>query len=215
MQRSKFQVHDSTEYFMNSVDRVCDKDYIPTNDDVLHVRIRTTAISKIEFTIEGKMYEMLDVGGQRGKRRKWIHLFDNVTAVLFVISISEYDQFLEEDESVNRMMESLKLFEQTVNNRYLNLTTFIIFFNKYDLFLEKIKYTSIKETFSDYNGSPHDAEETLTWLADMYLSANQTDRNKRAIYSHTTTATDTDLIKNVFMFVQDSIMRGMLRQSLF
>ena len=35
---------------------------------------------------------MFDVGGQRNERRKWIHCFDNVTAVIFVTAISEYDQ---------------------------------------------------------------------------------------------------------------------------
>jgi hypothetical protein len=33
-----------------------------------------------------------DVGGQRAERRKWIHCFDDVTAVIFVAAISEYDQ---------------------------------------------------------------------------------------------------------------------------
>jgi hypothetical protein len=42
---------------------------------------------------------MIDVGGQRTERKKWIHLFENVTCVLFLVAISEYDQALVEDES--------------------------------------------------------------------------------------------------------------------
>ena len=34
----------------------------------------------------------LDVGGQRNERRKWIHCFEGVTALIFVTAISEYDQ---------------------------------------------------------------------------------------------------------------------------
>ena len=41
---------------------------------------------------------MVDVGGQRSERRKWIHCFDNVTSVMFLVAISEYDQLLQETE---------------------------------------------------------------------------------------------------------------------
>lgn len=43
---------------------------------------------------------MFDVGGQRSERKKWIHCFENVTAILFLVAISEYDQVLIEDETV-------------------------------------------------------------------------------------------------------------------
>ena len=43
------------------------------------------------------MFSVFDVGGQRSQRRKWIHCFDNVDAVIFVASLSEYDQVVEED----------------------------------------------------------------------------------------------------------------------
>jgi hypothetical protein len=54
---------------------------------------------------------LFDVGGQRNERRKWIHLFDGVTAVIFCAALSEYDQTLFEDESTNRMIETKELFE--------------------------------------------------------------------------------------------------------
>lgn len=40
---------------------------------------------------------MFDVSGQRSQRRKWIHIFDDVNAIIFVAAISEYDQYLRED----------------------------------------------------------------------------------------------------------------------
>ena len=46
------------------------------------------------------IYSVFDVGGQRSERRKWIHCFDNVQAMIFITAISEYDQILEEDETM-------------------------------------------------------------------------------------------------------------------
>ncbi len=57
------------------------------------------------------------MGGQRNERRKWIHCFDDVTAVIFVAAISEYDQVLYEDPTQNRLMEALNLFDEICNCR--------------------------------------------------------------------------------------------------
>ena len=93
---------------------------------------------------------MFDVGGQRSERKKWIHCFDNVDCVLFVVAMSEYDQMLAEDRSVNRMQESLNLFEDIVNNEFFAEMPFIVFFNKKDLFEEKVRDKSIRVAFPTY-----------------------------------------------------------------
>jgi hypothetical protein len=41
----------------------------------------------------------VDVGGQSSERKKWIHCFEDVTAVIFVSSLTEYDLVLDEDDS--------------------------------------------------------------------------------------------------------------------
>ena len=46
---------------------------------------------------------MFDVGGQRSERKKWIHCFEGVTAIIFCVALSEYDMVLaEDDEMVGR-----------------------------------------------------------------------------------------------------------------
>lgn len=45
---------------------------------------------------------MLDVGGQKSERRKWIHCFQDVTTIQFIVSLSGYDQCLVEDKDAVR-----------------------------------------------------------------------------------------------------------------
>jgi hypothetical protein len=45
---------------------------------------------------------MIDVGGQRSERKKWIHCFEDVTAILFFVSLSGYDlSLVEASEAVS------------------------------------------------------------------------------------------------------------------
>ena len=45
---------------------------------------------------------MFDVGGQRSERKKWIHCFEGVTAIIFCVAMSAYDLVLAEDEEMVR-----------------------------------------------------------------------------------------------------------------
>lgn len=46
------------------------------------------------------LYRMFDVGGQRSERKKWIHCFEGVTAIIFCVAMSAYDLVLAEDEEM-------------------------------------------------------------------------------------------------------------------
>merc|ERR1719362_661950 len=64
-------------------------------------------IVEYKFEMEGagrkRTLIMIDVGGQRGERKKWIHFFNDVNVLMFLTAISEYDQVLYEDNRTNRM----------------------------------------------------------------------------------------------------------------
>ncbi len=47
---------------------------------------------------------VVDVGGQRSERKKWIHCFEDVTAILFFVALSAYDLGLREDQAVVRII---------------------------------------------------------------------------------------------------------------
>ena len=95
---------------------------------------------------------MFDVGGQRSERKKWIHCFEGVTAIIFCVALSGYDLVLAEDEEMNRMTESTKLFESICNNKWFVDTSIILFLNKKDLFEEKIRHSPLSVCFPEYKG---------------------------------------------------------------
>eukprot|EP01103_Thecamoeba_quadrilineata_P008664 TRINITY_DN183_c0_g2_i1.p1 TRINITY_DN183_c0_g2~~TRINITY_DN183_c0_g2_i1.p1 ORF type:complete len:276 (+),score=58.04 TRINITY_DN183_c0_g2_i1:58-828(+) len=109
---SDLQAADSASYYFDAIDRISENGFVPTEQDVLRCRTRTTGVTEICFPVQDVKFRMVDVGGQRSERKKWIMCFQDVTAVLFCVAMSEYDLKLFEDDSVIRMHESLMLFEE-------------------------------------------------------------------------------------------------------
>lgn len=148
----EYQLNDSAEYYLSSLDRLGHPSYVPSEQDVLRTRVKTTGIVETFFGYRNLNFMMVDVGGQRSERKKWIHCFEGVTAIVFCVSLSAYDLMLAEDEEMNRMTESMKLFESICNNRWFEETSIILFLNKKDLFSEKIIKSPLTIAFPEYTG---------------------------------------------------------------
>jgi len=58
---------------------------------------------------------MVDVGGQRSERRKWIHCFENVTSIMFLAALSEYDQVLVESDNEVSVNLTKKIIKKLIN----------------------------------------------------------------------------------------------------
>jgi len=194
------------------VEEVAADDYIPSEQDVLRSRVRTTGIVENSFNIDGNQFRMFDVGGQRNERKKWIHCFEGVTAVLFVGVLSEYDLMLYEDEEMNRMEETLNLFDEICNSRWFRETSIILFLNKCDLFQEKITKVplSVCPVFADCTG-PVDFDEGCQLIETAFQVKNSS--AEKQIYSHVTCATDTSNVAAVFNAVKDIIIRKSLGEA--
>jgi len=121
--RAEFQLFDSADYFFKSIDRIMAPDYVASVNDILKSRVRTSGIVEEKYIIDNVNFEMFDVGGQRNERKKWIHCFQDVTAVIFVAALSEWDQVLYEDMSMNRMVEAIMLFDEICNLTWFENTS--------------------------------------------------------------------------------------------
>lgn len=92
----------SLTYFYTDLKRLFEEDYQPLEQDIVHCRARTIGITETTFHLRDHEMTMVDVGGQKSERRKWIHCFQDVTSILFLVSLSGYDQCLVEDKDAVR-----------------------------------------------------------------------------------------------------------------
>ena len=165
--------------------------------------------------MEGLELVIYDVGGQRSERRKWMNMFDQILAFIFVAALSEYDQVLYEDRSKNRLEESLDLFTECVNSQWFSNAQVILFLNKMDLFHEKFTTRHIPINVSGkFPSAPTDFDEkaALDWFGNMFRSRNS---KKKQLFIHATTATDPENIRAVFNATRDIILRKNMQNSGF
>lgn len=213
--RSEFQITAQQSWrLLNKIDTVASPDYLPAEEDILFSRICSTGIREQTHKIHGHKFNFCDMGGQRNERRKWPRKFEGNHAVIFMVALSEFDEELYEAGGVNRMVESLNVFERYVNEPAFERSTFILFLNKSDLFREKIGKICISEIpgFEDYSGKAFHFDDGVKYFAMKFLRLNST--HSRVVV-HVTTATETSNIEDVWNACQEKIISNYLTFSGF
>ncbi|KAG6877925.1 hypothetical protein C0993_002211 [Termitomyces sp. T159_Od127] len=117
LEAKKLRLEESAPFFLDNIERIVEPDFLPTNDDILNVRLQTLGVMEHTFPINmgGVTYDwkLYDVGGARG-------------------------QYLEEDPKTNRIDDSLQLFNAICSNKLLVGAHLVLLLNKADLLKKKL-----------------------------------------------------------------------------
>ncbi|XP_021962817.1 guanine nucleotide-binding protein G(f) subunit alpha isoform X2 [Folsomia candida] len=176
---AEYLLPDCAKFFLDRVLEIASPSFFPSDQFLLHSRRTTIGIQKIEFEVPipkkfggggPQKFWMFDVGGQKGERRKWIQVFDGIQTVLFMVACNTFDQVLVADEErpINRLQESLNLFQDVWISRFLRYAGFIVFLNKQDLLKDKINAgNNIGQYFPQYytySVDPEDGDNNDTYI---------------------------------------------------
>ncbi|XP_048354813.1 guanine nucleotide-binding protein subunit alpha-15-like [Sphaerodactylus townsendi] len=217
--RREYHLLDSAFYFLSNLDRIASAGYVPSAQDILRTRVPTTGINEYCFLVQKITLRIVDVGGQKSERRKWIHCFEKVIALIYLASLSEYDQCLQENACENRMRESLDLFRTILALPWFQNTSIILFLNKMDILEEKIASSDLANYFPSFPGPKQDVHAAKEFILGMYMEAYQrcsapdpssgvplSKGGPRILYPHYTCATDTQNISTVFEDIKDVVL---------
>lgn len=207
----------ATSYFLDSFTRITSLHYSPTDEDILHSRVRTLGVTEEIFRVDRNLkYRIYDVGGSRSQRAAWIPFLDDVESIVFLAPLSAFDQPLVEDPTTNRLADTFALFDQIVANPLLQHTTIILFLNKIDLLEKKLRQgVRLQRYWPEYDGD-NDFEAVWRWFRSKFRDClrraeEEAGGGKRKLYVHTTVATSTKQIQAILMSVKDAILRDNLR----
>ena len=139
-----------------------------------------------------------------------------MVAVIFIASLSCYDEILEEDTACNTMVDQIDLFDNICNNHNLHQTAMILFLNKTDLFDKKYCQNHIPLTQCEYFKDFQDNDKYNYNLGTQFVISTFESMCKiesKKIFTHLTSAIDTNNIEKVFGDVQEIIIANSLAEA--
>lgn len=204
---------DNASFFLDSSTRIAGENYKPTDEDILKSRIRTSGISSLQLNINNSIKtELVDVGGQKCERAKWQRCFQGVDYLIFVVSLSDFDQSMFEDESTKRTDDSIQLFQNTANSPVFAQKPIFLVLNKTDVFREKLKDhgEEFKETYPDFDGDTSDVNACIEHVKQRFLRELSPDRNKDVAWvkSIETCAMDEKSVRDLFQDIAKKIVEA-------
>jgi len=211
--RAERRLHISTtsDYYFENARRFANESWLPTGEDILRARTKTTGIKEFTIKTEENDFTIIDVGGQRSERRKWMHCFDDCKAIIYLAALDEYDMFLEEDQQVNRLCESVELFGEVTSHPLLGQISWVLFLNKCDLLLEKISKYPISDYFEDVGKDEgRDYEKAWRYMRKKFEGVY---KGGSDLTVHVTCVLDTKNCKRVFDAINKSILCNALAGS--
>lgn len=181
----------NTDYLIRHFRRILAPDFVPTIDDVLHARKATVGIQTTLVSVNDSQIKFIDVGGQASERRKWVHMFDSVTAVVYIISLVDYAERGPDTRRSNNLSESLDVLRTAMDFQCFKHTPFIIFLNKSDLLQETLRKKPIIGVFpkAPRSNRPKEVED---FFFHKLVRLHKSSKNDAEFSVYVTTATDSD-----------------------
>ena len=207
-QANSIGIGENADYFLDNVVRIADENYVPTNDDILKARIRTVGVFNLCVKVDGEKTVLVDVGGQRNERKNWSKCFENVTYVMFVVSLSDFDQKMFEDENTTRTQDSIELFKNIASTKVFENVPFFLVLNKFDLFKKKIRKNpeAFTAAYPGFTGNTSNEQDCIDHIKNTFIHYLPQERGPNAwVEAIPTCAMDEESVSKLFQQIAQKI----------
>jgi len=214
------RLEDKSGFFLDDLYRIANRDYEPTDDDVVRARLRTMGVQEYRFVFEtgreaGQEWIFYDVGGSRSHRASWHPYFMDVKAIIFLAPISVFDEKIEGEGGINRLEDSIKFWTTICKSKLLAKVELILLLNKCDILKRKLaRGVSMKRYISTYGDRDNDMPTASKYLRKHFQEiARKNSPEPRRIHAFLTTAIDTSAMADILSTIRGRIVNENLQSA--
>jgi len=211
---SKKKRFEAAVYFYKMLDSIRRIDYIPSFEDILRYRRRKYGLTEMEFKVRDDNYSIIDVGQQKGCPSKWMGCFQEITGILFVVSLTGFNKsdFDENNVWKNELKEAFLLLKSIGSYFLLKTTPIVIMFTNAEDFADKLRLTSIRicSILDDFEGEGF--EDSTRHIVELFTSACE--NLSRCVYTQVVDESSFSNFTNfIHQIAQDIIIRRSMIQA--
>ena len=218
--KTNFADH-NTAHFLNNIERISNESYIPNLEDYVRVKHKTEGIIKTEFSLPGSgnanneniwKFRIIDTNGHSIEEiLRFVNVW-GIWGIIFTMNLASYDN------KENGYGHTLDMFEQTMSHTAFSHVNCMVFLNKNDQFIPKIKQIPFSVYDPDFN---HDLVNNANAVKDylrhkfkkIFYNGTKAEKSPRRIHFHVTCAIDTSQLETVMHLIQFETVRKMMRVS--
>lgn len=195
------ELHENIDTYFPVADKIANNTYQLDNELLLKASIPTVGYMTHQFTINDMNTEIIEIGGNKSQREQWHKTYKGVDLIIYVASLSDFDQNIIGESGVSRSQDSITLFGQLAANPLFAETPIYLVLNKKDVFGLKLlkNFEQFKHVYPGFNNAKEDTEAAVEHVKQAYLRQLDTDRSPNAwVEAEAISALETETVQKLF-----------------
>ncbi|RXW16816.1 hypothetical protein EST38_g9033 [Candolleomyces aberdarensis] len=201
LREGKIHLEESAEFFLEEVDRVASRNYIPSDEDVARVRSRPV-VQEYWINLQRRVdcppnyntgWCLYDISRPRRSRDVWIPYVEGLCAIMFFVDLSGFNSRLSDGSKVTQLEDSVILWRTICESPILQKAGLILFLTRGDLLKHKLESgIQVKDYVPSYGDRPNDVGAVVEYFKHHFKAiANRRATDKRSpLFVFTTSNVD-------------------------